>query len=136
MNIRPTNQPIVMTTNAGSRRLDKDATIPGLGDVKFDSEQSANVLGFHYMQSKFPVEFNQDDNCFIVYLEKGPIRFEHKMGLYVYEPSDDYLETIQDMKAEEHLRSQRQFGMMATACLLYTSPSPRDLSTSRMPSSA
>ena len=69
--------------------MDKDATIPGLGDVKFDAGQSANVLGFHYMQSKFPVEFHQDDNCFIVYLEKGPIRFEHKMGLYVYEPSED-----------------------------------------------
>ena len=27
-------------------------------------------------------------------------------------------------------------GMMGTDCLLYTSPSPRDLSTSRMPSSA
>ena len=26
--------------------------------------------------------------------------------------------------------------MIACACLLYTSPSPRDLSTSRMPSSA
>ena len=29
-----------------------------------------------------------------------------------------------------------EFGVMAGACLLYTSPSPRDLSTSRMPSSA
>ena len=27
-------------------------------------------------------------------------------------------------------------GILATTCLLYTSPSPRDLSTSRMPSSA
>ena len=27
-------------------------------------------------------------------------------------------------------------GMCPTLCLLYTSPSPRDLSTSRMPSSA
>ena len=27
-------------------------------------------------------------------------------------------------------------GSLITACLLYTSPSPRDLSTSRMPSSA
>ena len=27
-------------------------------------------------------------------------------------------------------------GAMTVACLLYTSPSPRDLSTSRMPSSA
>ena len=37
------------------------------------------------------------------------------MGLYVYEPTDDYLETIQDMKAEEHLSAQKKFGMMATA---------------------
>ena len=29
-----------------------------------------------------------------------------------------------------------QGGLMCSACLLYTSPSPRDLSTSRMPSSA
>ena len=28
------------------------------------------------------------------------------------------------------------FGIAGYACLLYTSPSPRDLSTSRMPSSA
>ena len=35
--------------------------------------------------------------------------------------------------ADEHLRLGVR---MAKACLLYTSPSPRDLSTSRMPSSA
>ena len=29
-----------------------------------------------------------------------------------------------------------KFGLTFTGCLLYTSPSPRDLSTSRMPSSA
>ena len=32
-------------------------------------------------------------------------------------------------------RTHRRLGI-GTACLLYTSPSPRDLSTSRMPSSA
>ena len=32
--------------------------------------------------------------------------------------------------------SQRLEELLAEACLLYTSPSPRDLSTSRMPSSA
>ena len=30
----------------------------------------------------------------------------------------------------------QQLSSMGTVCLLYTSPSPRDLSTSRMPSSA
>ena len=41
--------------------------------------------------------------------------------------------------AEEPLVSQRPSSSMRAAqytCLLYTSPSPRDLSTSRMPSSA
>ena len=35
----------------------------------------------------------------------------------------------------EELRNDA-FGALAKDCLLYTSPSPRDLSTSRMPSSA
>ena len=33
-------------------------------------------------------------------------------------------------------RMRRDNNALAHACLLYTSPSPRDLSTSRMPSSA
>ena len=43
-------------------------------------------------------------------------------------------------KIEEHIREGHlSFCMILTShntCLLYTSPSPRDLSTSRMPSSA
>ena len=88
-NIRKSNSPLFMTTNAGTRKLEYDATIPGLGDVKFDPELSANVLGFNFVRSKFPVDYDQKGNCFNV-----------------------------------------------ITCLLYTSPSPRDLSTSRMPSSA
>ena len=34
------------------------------------------------------------------------------------------------------LADKSRAGLAAQACLLYTSPSPRDLSTSRMPSSA
>ena len=39
--------------------------------------------------------------------------------------------------AERGTRTQREFELTKlNVCLLYTSPSPRDLSTSRMPSSA
>ena len=34
------------------------------------------------------------------------------------------------------MKSSLTFSMLYNACLLYTSPSPRDLSTTRMPSSA
>ena len=39
-------------------------------------------------------------------------------------------------RAREALRESSGTGKIGTTCLLYTSPSPRDLSTSRMPSSA
>ena len=41
---------------------------------------------------------------------------------------------VEDLSIELNGDSSKEF--IANACLLYTSPSPRDLSTSRMPSSA
>ena len=38
--------------------------------------------------------------------------------------------------AKSYVNATRMIGQDKVACLLYTSPSPRDLSTSRMPSSA
>ena len=53
---------------------------------------------------------------------------------------------MNDQQVEEYLNITSEFGVrpeyfsnefiFLTGCLLYTSPSPRDLSTSRMPSSA
>ena len=39
-------------------------------------------------------------------------------------------------KALDDVEKDKGPGALVTSCLLYTSPSPRDLSTSRMPSSA
>ena len=44
--------------------------------------------------------------------------------------------TRSTVRAETNAISPRRFWAAISACLLYTSPSPRDLSTSRMPSSA
>ena len=46
---------------------------------------------------------------------------------------------LQDRKGNDYLLGpthEEMFTLMVKGCLLYTSPSPRDLSTSRMPSSA
>ena len=45
-------------------------------------------------------------------------------------------EKLQESGPEWRSFTQDEHGDRARACLLYTSPSPRDLSTSRMPSSA
>ena len=41
-----------------------------------------------------------------------------------------------DTAVDHYHRYEEDIELMANICLLYTSPSPRDLSTSRMPSSA
>ena len=53
-----------------------------------------------------------------------------KLAENVYKENVDFL--LQNKKFEE---GEFDFAVL-NACLLYTSPSPRDLSTSRMPSSA
>ena len=46
-----------------------------------------------------------------------------------------HIDTL-DLKPDAGSNIKSAFGSIPTTCLLYTSPSPRDLSTSRMPSSA
>ena len=48
----------------------------------------------------------------------------------------DGQEYIQSQKIEDHIKVANELLKKGNACLLYTSPSPRDLTTSRMPSSA
>ena len=49
---------------------------------------------------------------------------------------DDALDALGIEKGLMTLNSEEEQNELLTFCLLYTSPSPRDLSTSRMPSSA
>ena len=50
--------------------------------------------------------------------------------------TDDSFLFIADLHALTQIKDADQIKANTYACLLYTSPSPRDLSTSRMPSSA
>ena len=57
--------------------------------------------------------------------------------LLAKQASDNFNETIPaDVKVGWRTIGVSGMRIQAIACLLYTSPSPRDLSTSRMPSSA
>ena len=59
------------------------------------------------------------------------------MGLDNDEQPEDGWETIRLISELEREQPEAMFtATPLTFCLLYTSPSPRDLSTSRMPSSA
>ena len=50
---------------------------------------------------------------------------------------NELIEKVKNLKADKYvLKAQIHAGGRGKACLLYTSPSPRDLAVSRMPSSA
>ena len=63
-----------------------------------------------------------------------------KAGHRAMHPDDLYGHRMNPMarnvKTDKGLQSLAKYVATLSACLLYTSPSPRDLSTSRMPSSA
>ena len=54
----------------------------------------------------------------------------------VFYRSDAGKEPVRDWLRELTVEDRKAIGADIKTCLLYTSPSPRDLSTSRMPSSA
>ena len=58
------------------------------------------------------------------------------MGLINISAGRFYIEGIEKTNLPTHKIVNEGLGYVPQVCLLYTSPSPRDLSTSRMPSSA
>ena len=74
-------------------------------------------------------------------LEKGQLLTEDEYYEALDEYDDDFTammgaEAVQILLSEVDLEKEIQIIKEELNCLLYTSPSPRDLSTSRMPSSA
>ena len=59
-----------------------------------------------------------------------------KDGLSMKMPEDSFTSVLDSNLTGGFRVAKRAMRAMMKACLLYTSPSPRDLSTSRMPSSA
>ena len=85
-----------------------------------------------------------DEECFEIFKDiyypvvKGwhkfdPYTQDHKSDL---NPMNVNFSRQQQVKFDTYVQSTRIRAARNISCLLYTSPSPRDLSTSRMPSSA
>ena len=84
-----------MATNAGRKVLSEDAELVGLGTVKYNKEQIANILGFSHMSDKYRITYdNKIDDAFHVHTKNGIIRFVRDGRLYTYEPLEGYLQAI------------------------------------------
>ena len=80
------------------------------------------------MTKRVEFHFDEDNNNDGVSSNNTTSKNVHCDSQFLYDKQDkwriDLMKILNDMRAPDY------------ACLLYTSPSPRDLSTSRMPSSA
>ena len=57
-----------MSTNAGSKRNDAKAEVPGIGDVWFDKEAIANILSLHLLAKKHRITYDSaKEDAFIVH---------------------------------------------------------------------
>ena len=76
-NICISDKPIVMATNAGTKQMNLDGDLSGVGVAKYDNEQLANILGFSYMADKHRIEYdNAKEDAFIVHTDNGPVKFK------------------------------------------------------------
>ena len=102
-NIRPTSNPINMTTNAGNTLLDTVATVPGWGEVHFHKDGMANIFGLYHMTLKYRVTFDsKKENAFLVHTPNGIIKFKcTEEGLHAFNLSIGHCEEIAIAKAND-----------------------------------
>ena len=76
---------------------------------------------------------NQNDQTLALHAGHNTTKTEGTRAVPIYQTTSYVFD---DTDHAANLFSLAEPGYIYTSCLLYTSPSPRDLSTSRMPSSA
>ena len=88
-----------------------------------------NDFGYDYAYQKFLEYYVEDDTLVIIITSGGESKNMVNCMNWCESNNIDY-GVLTGFKSDNTIKTQ------AKNCLLYTSPSPRDLSTSRMPSSA
>jgi hypothetical protein len=85
-NIQATRTPVSMTTNAGTKKIELEATILGFGSTWYDPNQITNIYGFSHMADKQHITYSSNkEDAFLVHSHSGIIKFERiPDGLYVY----------------------------------------------------
>ena len=105
-------------------------------DSSYGRNNSTNALFYKYRQCRHPVEFQRQS-----LLRNGQYAFFILVSFGLQKNCSSVLQRAQGRHGPSLHVFKAQVGfvgveMQSIGCLLYTSPSPRDLSTSRMPSSA
>jgi len=140
--IRPSRRPIGMQTNAGTKRLNITAKVPGFREVWHDPTNMANIIGFSAMKDKvkhIQCDLNVEDAFIVTHENDDTAKFPRtKEGLHACKPTGKCIEHIAHLKgllpperSERHWKSQwpsnRQVSFMSSAKENMMGHAPRQL---------
>ena len=76
--IRKSEHPVKITTNAGSRIVTKQAMVPGFGRVRFDERVIANIFSMQDLKKQYHITYDSKvEDALIVHKEdKEPVKFK------------------------------------------------------------
>jgi hypothetical protein len=90
-NIGTTKKTLALATNAGTKKSNQEAIVPGFGKVYYDKDAIANIFGFSDLKKKHRITYDSEkEDAFIVHMDDHVLKFEcTPEGLYQYEVSQD-----------------------------------------------
>jgi hypothetical protein len=100
-NLKASNRPLTMTTNAGKKVLNVEAEMPGVSRAYLDTEAMANILSLSYITDKYRVTMDSAvEDAFIVHLPKGnTVKFTRKkQRLYTFRVPDSVIAMLRAKK--------------------------------------
>ena len=71
--VRKSEYPVKITTNAGSRRVTEQAMVPGFGRVWFDERAIANIFSMQDLKQQHHIYYDSDvEDAFFVHKRGNP----------------------------------------------------------------
>ena len=132
--IKTTATPLQLMTNGGELITDQKASVPGFGEVWYDSQSIANIFSFAELKDKHKITYDSSkEDAFNIHLPNKTIKFTRTAnGLYVYKPNDHVLGKVSLLNTtneNEQMYTRRQIARAKVARKLYHNvgtPSIRD----------
>ena len=132
--ITTTDTPLQLITNGGEVTTDQKATVPGFGEVWYDTQSIANIFSFAELKDKHRITYDSNsEDAFKVHLPNKIIKFTRtKNGLYLYKPNEHVLgnmNLLNTVKENENMYTRRQVARAKIARKLFHNigtPSIRD----------
>jgi hypothetical protein len=98
--IHISKKPLLMSTNAGSKRINLEGNVMSYGKVYYDPDQLANIFGLASAIKKYRVTYDSDkEDAFLMHTKDGIVKFERTPeGLYAFKPTENFLHQVAKRK--------------------------------------